>query len=324
MRKQETDTLPIQRSLLPKTTHPTVDSVLKDLKICTRRLQATMNLLQTEYQLLERLYYKGNNQHRSALFWRRIVEMRRYGNRLARLDISSTMDCFRSSFWGDTTAKQSVYKGAWTHIPSSKMTKDALQKTKICATLLDSMNQSLVRTYEQLHLNMQTGAFLQLILTLSAITSRISALVLELRPILNDFLSLCCRTLDVVNAPTASSPEAPQSLDNISTAVISEGRVDEDQPIRDLTATPALPNGRLGSPDHVVTCETNDLGFNVKNSTTAESTAGIKAQKESLPPKKMLKKDAAGKDVIKSKQKARSSGKSKKKKRDEIDDIFGF
>ena len=32
--------------------------------------------------MLERLYYKGKNQHRTALFWQRVAEMRKFGERV--------------------------------------------------------------------------------------------------------------------------------------------------------------------------------------------------------------------------------------------------
>lgn len=77
-----------------------IDSILKDLKICTRRLHTAFQSQQMELQILERLYYKGKNQHRSALFWRRIEEIRRYGLRLTRQDTHSLVEGMRMSFWG--------------------------------------------------------------------------------------------------------------------------------------------------------------------------------------------------------------------------------
>lgn len=88
------------RSDLPSRLYPQVDSVLKDLKACTRRLQSAALSQRIELQILDQLYYRGNNQHRSALFWNRIEETRRYGKRLEKLGVPDTVEAFRVAFWG--------------------------------------------------------------------------------------------------------------------------------------------------------------------------------------------------------------------------------
>lgn len=76
-----------------------IDSALKDFKLCIRRIQTVFASFQVELQLLDRLYYRGNNQHRTALFWRRIIEARRYGNRILAMDIHTKLDGVRMLFW---------------------------------------------------------------------------------------------------------------------------------------------------------------------------------------------------------------------------------
>lgn len=89
----------ISRELLEPLKCGAIDAVLKDLKLCSRRLQAILPSYSDELRILERLYYKGKNQHRSALFWKRVVEIRRYGNRLNEKDLSRIMDTFHYSFF---------------------------------------------------------------------------------------------------------------------------------------------------------------------------------------------------------------------------------
>jgi hypothetical protein len=89
------------RSAVSVSQQVNLDGVLKALRSCTRRLQATFASHQIELQVLEKLYYKGNNQHRTALFWRRIADVRRFGKRVASIRIQEHLETLRVSFWGD-------------------------------------------------------------------------------------------------------------------------------------------------------------------------------------------------------------------------------
>ena len=94
----ETQFLP--RTFLDVSVYPRIDSILKQLRTCTRRLQNLLSLHRDEIQVLERLYYKGKNQHRTALFWQRVAEIRKYGDRLERMELFDLMESLRLSFWG--------------------------------------------------------------------------------------------------------------------------------------------------------------------------------------------------------------------------------
>src|SRR6266436_1779555 len=86
------------RASIDPSSYPSIDSVLKELKSCSRRLQTTFSAYHDELQILERLFYKGKNQHRSALFWKRAAEMKRYGERLDALGFPDIFALLRSSF----------------------------------------------------------------------------------------------------------------------------------------------------------------------------------------------------------------------------------
>jgi hypothetical protein len=90
----------VPRALVPHALHNDIDAILKDLKICSRRLHHALDSHADEVQLLDRVYYKSKNQHRGALFWRRVVEMRRYSKRLDKAMILSTVEEIRTSFFG--------------------------------------------------------------------------------------------------------------------------------------------------------------------------------------------------------------------------------
>ena len=82
------------------TSHSSIDSALKALKSSSKQLQATLSTFHDEMRILERLYYKGKNQHRSALFWRRVCELRRFGERIKRTQMEVLVEQTRRSFWG--------------------------------------------------------------------------------------------------------------------------------------------------------------------------------------------------------------------------------
>ena len=80
--------------------HSTVDGVLKELKTASRELQKIFASFRLELELLDRLFYKNKNQHRSALFWRRVTEMRRFSHKLDRHKPDGLVEDARRWFWG--------------------------------------------------------------------------------------------------------------------------------------------------------------------------------------------------------------------------------
>ena len=95
----------LQRSLLDPGNGSVMDAVLKQLKACSRRLQAALDSHRTELQILERLYYKGKNQHRTALFWQRIAGLRKFGERVDEMHMDGVVESVRLWFWGEPSAR---------------------------------------------------------------------------------------------------------------------------------------------------------------------------------------------------------------------------
>ncbi|KAJ7097968.1 hypothetical protein B0H15DRAFT_823628 [Mycena belliarum] len=214
--------------------YPNVDAALKDLKMCTRRLQPVLATFSDELQILHRLYYKGKNQHRPALFWRRVAEMRRYGDRVEELSLLSLVDSLRYSFFGqDLQQTSKLLKGSWTHYPDSAYVSFIMERVSASRTLVKKMRERLAQAYQSFTLAMQTGAFIQLILTLAGIASRLSALVVELAEVLELIWGAGHRIRSTLH-PSDSEPRSltPRSttlplLDRSNAVVQAEG-LDED------------------------------------------------------------------------------------------------
>jgi hypothetical protein len=96
------------RASLHASKHGAVDSFLKSLKLHSRQLQSNLELFQIEYRVLERIYYKGKNQHRTALFWKRAMEARRYCQRLEVLEVVQLFGDFRRSFYEENKSNKDL------------------------------------------------------------------------------------------------------------------------------------------------------------------------------------------------------------------------
>ncbi|KAK7693604.1 hypothetical protein QCA50_003173 [Cerrena zonata] len=342
------------RSGLKPADQTAIDSILKDLKICTRRLNVAFLSQQTELQVLERLFYKGKNQHRSALFWRRIEETRRYALRLTKQDIRSIVDGLRVSFWGpinDQTAKRT--KGAWTHSPDPKSVELILERLLLVHKLILKMHGTLQRTYDHLNLNLQTGAFLQLILTLSAIISRLAALCDELCLSIEFTWEVCYRLLHLFDparvkrirplfkdrpaAILSCKVDMPHTTPS-EIADVFEDDVGSSIPRTSLSdPTTDRPQNTISS-DKPNTCEDDvvhinpsfGLNFVTPHNHNVEAMETKPAIVRRNIDRASLQDDTTNPDAVTqlnpshSEETKRPKKKIKKKKRDEIDDIFGF
>jgi hypothetical protein len=92
----------VSKSAVDPSTYAYTDLALKRLKSVSRRLSATLASFQDESRLLERLYYKGKNQHKISLFWRYIEEVRRLCNRLVAVDLMGVVTRVRHAFYNSS------------------------------------------------------------------------------------------------------------------------------------------------------------------------------------------------------------------------------
>ncbi|KAL5511823.1 hypothetical protein ACEPAH_5041 [Sanghuangporus vaninii] len=170
---------------------PQIDACLKAARQCAQQIAPFESCLQDEMRILERLYYKGVNQHRSALFWRRVKEVRRLGRRVLEVRLLGLSDDLRYSFYvgEDVERNPKILKSAWSKVPDEKFLSFINDRLKAILELICITKERLMKAYHSLSLMMQTGAFLQLIVILTAIVSRLNAIMEELETILQSFLN---------------------------------------------------------------------------------------------------------------------------------------
>ncbi|KAF5391441.1 hypothetical protein D9757_001919 [Collybiopsis confluens] len=190
-----------ERSSLDKAHTSNVDSVLKDLKLISRRLTLLCWTLIDETRILDRLHYKNKNQHRSALFARRVSELRRYSHRVEDFDICGFVDELRRSFFGQAEEINSKQmKGSWTHYPDEKYLCCMRAQLSAFSALSNKMYTISCAAFESFSLSMQTGAFIQFILTLIAIASKMASLIAEINGILQTLFAVFDRLLTIFKA----------------------------------------------------------------------------------------------------------------------------
>ncbi|TFY67272.1 hypothetical protein EVJ58_g1733 [Rhodofomes roseus] len=277
-----------------------INGILKQLKACTRRLQTAYASHALELQVLERLYYKGKNQHRTALFWRSVVEIRRYGARVEEMELYGLVERMRVSFWGEAALQNSL-------------------------TLV-----------------MQTAAFLQLVLTLVAITSKFSSLLTEIQSCMELARVVCYQMLQLIDPELArkESRSLPSEYLGQETTAASQSQteallyspdrtvtVDEDVGsvlVRRVTRSVVeLPRAPVPPADATPTELSPPLleDLNMVSPTIVTTVRTISARENGAPsnggPPQIAQKRKNESTTLQKKAK-------KKKKRDEIDDIFGL
>ena len=93
------------RSTVSQTIVRKVDTILKELRACARQLSTLEPCLRDELRILERLYYKGVNQHRMAKFWKRVQDIRRCSKRAAEVELLSLTENLRYAFYANDASE---------------------------------------------------------------------------------------------------------------------------------------------------------------------------------------------------------------------------
>ncbi|KAF9246555.1 hypothetical protein BU15DRAFT_70634 [Melanogaster broomeanus] len=316
------------RSLLDSRCHKEIDILLKDLKTCSRRLKAAMSSFTDELRILERLYYKSKNQHRMALFFKRVPEIRRYGKRLVGLDLPERVDLLRASFVGlNSTTDPKALRNTWNHVPEQPYISFVMERFVSCSALVCKMRERLREAYRHFALAMQSGAFIQLIILFAAMSSRMSALLLELQEVLHLGASACDSLLVILDPTHKPTAKVANACDQPSMGLGSSraSEVDLDVPLEDVGHSISR---------HVPT----DTLVTVVEHSNLESNALPILEMSITPPLVCTAVDAVERATVRASEKSTvkagtsfgaTSGsqsprlkKAKKKKRDEIDDIF--
>ncbi|KAF8557794.1 hypothetical protein OG21DRAFT_1434695 [Imleria badia] len=190
----------VPRNAIDHAHHKEIDAILKDLRVSSRRLKTALDSFNDELRILERLYYKCKNQHRTALFFKRVSELRRYGRRLSEMDVPERVDLLRASFVGlEHTSDHKALRSSWSHVPEKPYVSFLTERLTACSTLVCKMRERLEKAYHHFALAMQTGAFVQVIILFVAIASRMSVLSSQLEEALQLSILTCNRLLVIIH-----------------------------------------------------------------------------------------------------------------------------
>ncbi|KAF9480125.1 hypothetical protein BDN70DRAFT_932005 [Pholiota conissans] len=216
----------IPRTLVETFRHAAIDAELKSLKLLSRRLQSNLTLLATELQLLHRLYYKNKNQHRGAIFWRNIAEVRRYLEKVTDLNLQDSIPALRNTFYGSSETSGSL-KGPWTHFPSRTYLSYRAKQYEMAMKLMEKMSEVCLRAYASFHRSLQSGAFLQLLLMFVAMSSRTRAVSLDLQDTLKKVHSSTQNLLAIASVPANTQ----SSIGTSASSSMSLVEISEDKPL---------------------------------------------------------------------------------------------
>ncbi|KAL5490473.1 hypothetical protein ACEPAI_5306 [Sanghuangporus weigelae] len=330
---------------------PRIDACLKAARQCAQQIAPFESCLQDEMRILERLYYKSVNQHRSALFWRRVKEVRRLGRRVLEVRLLGLLDDLRYSFYigEDIERNPKILKTAWSKVPDEKFLTFINDRLKDILELIYTTKERLMKAYHSLSLMMQTGAFLQLIVILTAIVSRLNAIMEELETVLDSFLNNLEVLLEALgykrNKKTTRTTDKTQMPKATSESRRPENRAvskSEQAEINDEDLGRAVLRKHTGSSSetYINTREASIESFWRQQQQDDEENANIDEgsllgpiperpsiiiktevdasvfASEPAPPERAELGVASSKEVTKVKKK-------KKKRKDAIDDIFG-
>lgn len=96
----------IPRESIPYAALATIDGALKALRLASKRVNATVSSHELELGILVRVHYKNKNQHRGALFWRKVEDVKRFATRLHEMDLPALLDHTRLAFHAPEVAQQ--------------------------------------------------------------------------------------------------------------------------------------------------------------------------------------------------------------------------
>ncbi|KAF5330901.1 hypothetical protein D9619_005553 [Psilocybe cf. subviscida] len=285
-----------------------IDNELKSLKLLSRRIQSAIAAHLVELQILHRLFYKNKNQHRGALFWRNISEVRRYAEKLQDLDVLNAINAFRNAFHGEDSSFTG--KGPWTHVPSDKMMLDFEKYCDIVSRLSEKTSTICLNAYRMFHRSMQSGAFLQVLLMFIAMASRMRLISAELVEISTSVKS-CITRLRGVAVVTESVKEVKDTGENCPPGIAVADDLDVTEVVVDPTEVLNFGAEIYGTvPKPPILATTKVVEASTITSVLSESKRKkLQRRSESqgdnatpVPPRKRKRKVA----------------------KNEIDDIFGF
>ncbi|KAG8762128.1 hypothetical protein FRC11_011038 [Ceratobasidium sp. 423] len=126
---------------------PVVTQLLKQLKSGHKNVRSSQKLLFTEMHLLERVYYKGKNQHGLSLFWRSVVCVRRMSARIYETNLPGLFEVLGGMFHEEPFEGQKLFSGAWTRVPPPMNVAQIIKRLLDIGILLKSAIVAFQKAY---------------------------------------------------------------------------------------------------------------------------------------------------------------------------------
>lgn len=96
----------LARDAIPYASTGAIDGALKALRAATKRVSSVYASHELELGILVRLHYKNANQHRGALFWRKVEEIKRLALRLHETALPQLLEQTRMAFHSSDATQQ--------------------------------------------------------------------------------------------------------------------------------------------------------------------------------------------------------------------------
>ncbi|CAE6517692.1 unnamed protein product [Rhizoctonia solani] len=246
---------------------PAITQLLKQLKSGNKNARSSQKLLFAEMHVLERVYYKGKNQHGLSLFWRSVVSVRRMSKRIYETNLPGLLETLGGMFHEEPFEGQKVFSGAWTRVPPSANVAQILERLLDIEVLLKSAVVSFQKAYRAFCLAMPNTAFLQLTIVLVSIVSRTSAVA----------TTLLETTLSIIPSIYAvfETQEPPKSLLNKISKRLKNA-LQTPSPEK-LITPPIKPSSHIPTPMNLDDMD-EDLGFSIARTSLPPTTV------PALPP----------------------------------------
>ncbi|KAH6918624.1 hypothetical protein BKA70DRAFT_1416610 [Coprinopsis sp. MPI-PUGE-AT-0042] len=209
------------------------------------------------------------------------------------------MAAFCQSFFTSSTKPDTpLFKGSWSHYPTAESLKRVGHEFKTLRDFFERFSARIMDAYQHFSFTLQSGAFMQLLLTLVAIASRLHCLALELTSVLDDLLPKIRQLRIVLCTPDEGSLALGSKLASTHISIGLEMGLSE-------ATEPAFAHPPVG-PKVVVAAPTGK----------GVATHSIIPNHNLVPKARVsASRRVSPQPAIRSKKKA---------KRNEIDDIFGF
>ncbi|ORX48842.1 hypothetical protein DM01DRAFT_1309412 [Hesseltinella vesiculosa] len=141
-----------------------------------RRSFAAQSKLWIDVAILDRLFYKNNNQHRHFHRFRRTAEARRLLKRFKRLALDHMMNDLYACFWNGNDSHSHQQQRSWLSIPCRELCEFTMQKLISAVVILDKLQVVLVEIYREYTTLFRLQHFMSMAMVHMGICARLGTL----------------------------------------------------------------------------------------------------------------------------------------------------